>query len=69
MPACRLNLLTVRSRCSTRSVRLGLSRRGSALVGETFDSNTINLAVGVVAPALLVRFAGLSGTAEREAVW
>ena len=36
------------------AVRLGLARRGAALVGETFNSNTINLAAGVVA-ALAVR--------------
>lgn len=50
------------------AVRLGLASRGSALVGEAFNSNTINLAVGVVAPALFVSLAGLSGTAE-VAVW
>jgi cation:H+ antiporter len=50
------------------AVRLGLARRGSALVGETFNSNTINLAAGVVAPALFVSFASVSGTAE-VAVW
>ena len=50
------------------AVRLGLARRGSALVGETFNSNTINLAVGVVVPALFVSFTGLSRTAD-VAVW
>ncbi|HEY3758874.1 MAG TPA: hypothetical protein VGL37_03885 [Solirubrobacteraceae bacterium] len=35
-------------------IRLGLTRRGTALVSETFNSNTINLAGGVLAPALFV---------------
>jgi cation:H+ antiporter len=35
-------------------IRLGLARRGAALVSETFNSNTINLAGGVLAPALFV---------------
>ncbi len=51
------------------AVRLGLARRGSALVGETFNSNTINLAAGVIAPALFVSFASLSGTAEAAVGW
>ncbi len=32
------------------AVRLGRAGRGAALVGETFNSNTINLAAGVVDP-------------------
>ncbi len=50
-------------------VRLGIARRGSALVGETFNSNTINLAAGVVAPALFVGLAGLSATAKVDLGW
>ena len=49
-------------------VRLGLVRRGSALVGETFNSNTINLTAGVVLPSLFVSLAALSD-AGRAAIW
>jgi cation:H+ antiporter len=49
-------------------IRLGLAGRGSALVSETANSNTINLVGGVVIPALFVTFA--SGTIERtDVVW
>jgi cation:H+ antiporter len=41
-------------------VRLGLAGRGSALVSETFNSNTINLAAGIVVPALFVGIPPLS---------
>ena len=51
------------------AVRLGLARRGSALVGETFNSNTINLAVGVVVPALFVSLAGRSHAGEVAVGW
>ena len=45
------------------AVRLGLAGRGEALVGETFNSNTINLAAGVIVPSLFVTFtAPLTGT-------
>ena len=46
------------------AVRLGLSRRGSALVGETFNSNTINLVAGVTVPALFVGVGSVSGSGE-----
>jgi cation:H+ antiporter len=36
------------------AVRLGLARRGSALVSDTFNSNTINLVAGVAIPGLFV---------------
>jgi cation:H+ antiporter len=39
------------------AVRLGLMRRGAALVSETFASNTINLVGGVLLPALFVALA------------
>jgi cation:H+ antiporter len=49
-------------------VRLGIKGRGSALVSETMNSNTINLVGGLVIPALFVTFA--SGSLERtDAVW
>jgi cation:H+ antiporter len=46
-------------------VRLGLARRGSALVSETLNSNTINLAAGVMIPALLVTTVTASSTLDK----
>jgi Ca2+/Na+ antiporter len=46
-----------------------MARRGAALVGETFNSNTINLCAGVVVPALFVALGALSGTAKLELAW
>jgi cation:H+ antiporter len=37
-------------------VRLGLARRGAALVTEVLNSNTINLVAGVAVPALFITF-------------
>jgi len=51
------------------ALRLGLAGRGAALVGETFNSNTINLLLGVIVPALFVTFAALSTTARIELAW
>jgi cation:H+ antiporter len=46
------------------AVRLGRARRGAAVVSETLNSNTINLAAGVVVPALFVTVGSLTtGTA------
>jgi cation:H+ antiporter len=50
-------------------VRLGLAGRGAALVGETFNSNTINLAAGVIAPSLFVTLAAPSSTAKLQLGW
>jgi cation:H+ antiporter len=50
-------------------VRLGLADRGSALVGETFNSNTINLAVGVIVTGLFVSLVGLAATARSAIGW
>jgi cation:H+ antiporter len=50
-------------------VRLGLAGRGTALVGETFNSNTINLAAGVILPSLFVTLAALSSTARLQLGW
>jgi cation:H+ antiporter len=49
-------------------VRLGLARRGSALVSETMNSNTINLVGGLALPAL---FVGVSSTslARVDGIW
>ena len=51
------------------AVRLGLSRRGSALVGETFNSNTINLVAGVTVPALFVGVGSVSGLGRFDVAW
>jgi cation:H+ antiporter len=42
-------------------VRLGLARRGGALVSEALNSNTINLVAGVALPSLFVTLAARSG--------
>ncbi|HYZ61726.1 MAG TPA: hypothetical protein VE650_04675, partial [Acetobacteraceae bacterium] len=36
------------------AIRLGLAGRSTALVGETFNSNAINLGIGAIVPALFV---------------
>lgn len=51
------------------AIRLGLAGRGAALVGETFNSNSINLAVGVILPSLFVTFAALSGVDKQQLAW
>lgn len=51
------------------AVRLGLAGRGAALVGETFNSNTINLAAGVILPSLFVTFAALPSAAKLQLGW
>ena len=43
--------------------RLGLSGRGDALVSEALHSNSINMAGGLVLPAVFVPVAGVSATA------
>ena len=49
-------------------VRLEIAGRGAALVSETFNSNTINLAAGVIVPALLVTLASVTMTAAFDMV-
>lgn len=51
------------------AVRLGLADRGAALVSETLNSNTINLAAGLVVPALFVTIAAVSREARFELGW
>jgi cation:H+ antiporter len=51
------------------AVRLGLAGRGAALVGETFNSNTINLAAGVIVPSLFVTLAAVSTLAKLQLAW
>src|SRR5262249_3098031 len=50
-------------------VRLGLARRGEALVSETFGSNTINLVGGVLLPALVVGLAERSTLVTIDFAW
>ena len=51
-------------------VRLGRAHRGSALVSETMNSNTINLVGGVAVPALFVAFgARFSNLVAADVVW
>ncbi len=47
-------------------LRLGLARRGAALVAEAFNSNTINLVVGVAIPGLLVTLTTHSASARLD---
>jgi cation:H+ antiporter len=51
------------------AIRLGLAGRGAALVGETFNSNSINLGVGVIAPSLFVTFAALTNVEKQQLGW
>lgn len=51
------------------AVRLGLAGRGAALVGETFNSNTINLGAGVVIPSLFVTLAAISMLGKLQLAW
>jgi cation:H+ antiporter len=51
------------------AVRLGLAGRGAALVGETFNSNSINLSVGVTVPSLFVTFAALTTVGQEQLGW
>jgi cation:H+ antiporter len=51
------------------AVRLGLAGRGAALVGETFNSNTINLGFGVIVPSLFVTFTAVSTVGKLQLAW
>ena len=50
-------------------VRLGVAGRGSALVSESMNSNTINLVGGLAVPALFVGVAGSGGLERADGVW
>jgi cation:H+ antiporter len=50
-------------------VRLGLAARSTALVGELFNSNTINLGGGVIVPSLFVTLGTLTATAKVQLAW
>lgn len=52
------------------AIRLGLARRGTALLAETFNSNSINLAAGVIVPSLfVVGLSAASETARLQLAW
>jgi cation:H+ antiporter len=50
------------------AVRLALRRRGSAVVSESLNSNTINLLVGIALPALVLGV-GQASSQTRLSVW
>jgi cation:H+ antiporter len=50
-------------------VRLGLAARSTALVGELFNSNSINLGAGVIVPSLFVTLGTLTATAKVQLAW
>lgn len=51
------------------AIRLGTSDRGTALVSETLNSNTINLAGGVMLPALIVGLGEATGLVKFDLAW
>lgn len=51
------------------AVRLGLHGRGSAVLSETLNSNTINLIAGVAIPALIVTLGDFTGLVAVDLVW
>jgi cation:H+ antiporter len=50
-------------------MRLGLAGRGTALISETLNSNTINLVGGAAVPAVFVGLSSLSGSVVFEVLW
>jgi cation:H+ antiporter len=54
---------------ASTAIRLGLAGRGEALVSETLNSNTINLGVGIVLPAVFVTAARAPAGFELDFVW
>ncbi|MGZ4180797.1 MAG: sodium:calcium antiporter [Solirubrobacteraceae bacterium] len=50
-------------------IRLGRAGRATALIGETCNSNAINLGVGAIIPALFVSVTHPSGTGKLEVGW
>lgn len=51
------------------AVRLAQRRRGSAVVSEALNSNTLNLLFGLVLPALIVGVASPAATTELSVWW
>jgi cation:H+ antiporter len=54
---------------ASTAIRLGLAGRGEALVSETLNSNTINLGIGIVVPALFVTGARAPAGFALDFVW
>src|SRR5207248_1699603 len=50
-------------------VRFGLQQRGSALMSETLNSNSINIVAGLAVPAALGTLAAFSGLAIFDIAW
>jgi cation:H+ antiporter len=50
-------------------VRFGLQGRGSALISETLNSNSINIVAGLAIPAALGVFGAFSGLAVFDLAW
>ena len=50
-------------------VRFGLQQRGSALMSETLNSNSINIVAGLAVPAALGTLAAFSGLAIFDLAW
>jgi cation:H+ antiporter len=50
-------------------IRLGRAHRGSALVSETMNSNTLNLVGGIAIPALFVTIAAESRLEHADGIW
>jgi cation:H+ antiporter len=50
-------------------IRLGLASRAEALVGETLNSNTLNLAAGVIVPGLFVTLAAAATATDKLELW
>jgi cation:H+ antiporter len=50
-------------------VRFGLQQRGSALISETLNSNSINIVAGLAIPAALGAFGAFPGLAVFDLAW
>jgi cation:H+ antiporter len=50
-------------------VRFGLQQRGSALISETLNSNSINVVAGIAVPAALGTLGAFSGLAVFDLAW
>jgi cation:H+ antiporter len=50
-------------------IRLGFQGRGSALLSETLNSNTINLVAGIAMPALVLSLGTFSGLVTFDLAW
>ena len=51
------------------AIRLGLAGRGAALVSEALNSNTINLAFGILVPAVVITSAGSGHGFALDYLW